>query len=408
MSAQPKMLLVACSGEETTQLAKDMQTILRSDYGLDNHVELLLSLRRRELDKGTGKDHRAPLLMDYFSDMEVEVALGRNVSKDVIQGKHIVIVEHLLTPERFPWPNARRVVGPNDHKETVLAFLDAIGHVETLQRTLLAPYLTYVRPHSVRKYLRRGHIQADTLSTTLERYKRAGLDAIVTIDPHSEKAAELSEALEMDFYKSNPFHSGRAINPFELGLRDGNTSKVLRELRPFQERFANLKKEYNSHVYVVCVDAGTKKRCENFTERAFPELEPEEFYKLIVFFNKDRVSYGDPTTAFEPFSEINEKNIDPEGVYIIIDDMYSSGKTCNNVAKILKQCGAKRIEAWTSHPVTTSEQYDSANDRKYIDLVVCLDTVPQTKGLNIEVIPATAHLCAAEVYKVHQALVKTR
>ena len=55
---------------------------------------------------------------------------------------------------------------------------------------------------------------------------------------------------------------------------------------------------------MVVVDEGTEKRCENFVERAFPELEPEEFYGLLLYFSSDRVSYDDKTTLEQPFSQI--------------------------------------------------------------------------------------------------------
>lgn len=409
MVSQTKLLLIACSGEETTQLAKDIHTALRQDYGLEEQVErLLISQRRADVDKDIPKAHRHPLVADYFPDGEVQVDIGANELKDVIRGKHVVLVEHLLTPARLMSPSGTQCVSVDDHQMTVRGFLEVIANVDTLQRTLAAPYLSYVRSHSVERYERRGFFQFDSLRTMLVDYQKGGLNAILTIDPHSMKAAQLAEELGMEFHAANPFQSGRAINPFKLGLTPEKAREVLKRLRPFQERFVRLKEQNAQHLYVASVDDGTEHRVENFLERSFSRLSTEEAYGLIAYFDKDRVGYQETTTRFKPFSRINEQNIDPEGVFIILDDMFASGGTGDTVAKILKNHGAKRVEVWTSHAVTMPVQHAKANNREYIDAVVCLDTVPQHLDLHIEYMKASADLLAAELYKAHQKLVASR
>jgi len=64
-----KLLLIPCSGDETLQLAKNIESILRNDYGLE--PESLDCLRRRDVPKDTQKTHTHPLVSDYFPDMEV-------------------------------------------------------------------------------------------------------------------------------------------------------------------------------------------------------------------------------------------------------------------------------------------------------------------------------------------------
>lgn len=414
MSALPKLVIVSCSGYETAELARQIHRILREDHGLDDHVELLLSKQRSEVPKDVGKDHRAPLVMDYFGDREVEVDTGRNDLKDGLRGRHVAIVEHLLTPVRTVFPDSQQVVTINDHIMTVRGLLNVLGHVDTLQKTLIAPYLPYVRSHSVGEYVPRGFFQFDSLRRMLTDFKTDGLEEMICIDPHSNNAAQIATELGMGserqpgFHGCNPFQSGRSFSPFKLGLDDGKAPNVFPELRPFQKRFAQLKQQYNDHIYVVSVDDGTEARCENFVERAFPELTPQQFYALITYFGKERATYGDPKMVFKPFSKINEANIDRDGVYIIIDDMFASGGTSNKAAKILKDLGVKRVEVWTSHAVTMPEQYAKANDRQYINHVVCLDIVPQCSELSIEYIQASAPLLAAELYKAHQKLVSTR
>ncbi|MBI2668302.1 ribose-phosphate pyrophosphokinase [Candidatus Woesearchaeota archaeon] len=409
MLGQTKLLLIPCSGLETKTLAEEIYQILHQDYGLENQVEILLSKRMAEVDKETPKAHRHPLVSDSFADREVDVDIGANQLKDVIRGKHVVLVEHLLTPYRKVSPEDSDSVSVNDHIMTVRGFLEVIGNVDTLQRTLATPYLAYVRSHSVEKYQKRGFYQFDSLRLMLQDLQKGGLDVLATIDPHSLKAAQLAEELGMAFHIANPFQSGRAINPYKLGLSGEKSREIIKRLRPFHELIVRLKEQQSAqHLYFVSVDDGTEHRVENVVDRAFPKIPSEEAYALLAYFEKDRFSYDGATSRFKPFSPIKESNIDKEGTYIIIDDMFASGSTAMKAAKIFKEHGAKQVVGWMSHAVTTPLQHRTANDRKYLDKVVCLDTVPQHPDLNVEYIKASADLLAAELYKAHQKLVASR
>ncbi len=408
MASQTKLLLIPCSGEETRQLAHDIARILREDYSLENQVELLDSHRRKEIDKDIPKAHQHPLVGDYFADREVQADIGSNELKDVVRGKHVALIEHLLTPARKMADDDPQSVSVNDHVMAIRGFLDVVSKVETLQRTLVAPYLAYVRSHSIEKYQKRGFYQFDSLRTMLVDFQKGGLNAIICIDPHSPKAAAIAEELNIDFHASNPFQSGRAINPYKLGLTGEKAKEVLKRLRPFQERFDQMKQRYGQRVYVISVDDGTERRAENFIERAYRNAPQEEVYQRLAYLGKDRVGYGHAPTRFKQFSQINENNIDPEGVYIIIDDMYASGGTSNTAAGIAKMGKAKLVEVWTSHAVTMPAQHTKANDRSSIDKVVCLDTVPQHPNLQVDYIPSSADLLAAELYKAHHKLMAGR
>ena len=405
MSSQTKLLLIPCSGEETVTLATKIHDVLRQDYHLEHQVELLYSQLRDKVPKEVPKAHRHPLVGDYFPDAEIQVDIGANELKDVVRGKHVVLIEHLLTPYRKS--STGESVSINDHHMTVRGFLEVTKNVDTLHRTLAAPYLTYVRSHSVEKYKKSGFFQFDSLRTTLIDYQKGGLNSLIAIDPHSMLSAQIAEELGIDFHAINPFQSGRAINPFKLGLSGSKAHSILKRLRPFQERFAQMRKQ-NQHLYLVSVDDGTEHRVENFTERAYGRLSPEKAYARLAYHGKERVSYDHSPVWFKPFSPIQESSIDKEGTFIIIDDMFASGGTAQRVAEIYKKQGAKRVEVWTSHAVTMPAQHLKANDRSYIDQVVCLDTVPQHPDLKIDFISASADLLAAELYKTHQKLVASR
>lgn len=409
MAGKTKLLLVACSREETATLTEDIYRILKKDYGLEDQLEILLSRRRNEVDPELAKGYRSPLVMDFFPDAEVQVDIGRNDLKDIIRGKHVALIEHLLTPDRkmFPtYPDYSQNVSINDHIMAVRGFLDVISDVEKeiLQCTLAVPYLTYVRSHSVEKYRDQGFHQFNSLKRTIDDYSQGGVNAIIAIDLHSDKAVQLAREKGMDFHNINPFKSGRSVNPYKLGLDAQKVNEVLPRLRPYQERLKGIAENCKSHLYVVSIDAGTELRAENFTERAFQEVNVQQVYAKLAYFDKFRITYNQSVMKFKPFSQINEENVDPEGIYIIIDDMVASLKSAADAAKILKEKGAKRVEVWTSHAVTMPFQHKGANDRTYVDKVVCLDTIPQHPQLAVEYIPASADLLAAELYKVHQKL----
>ena len=408
MHSQTKLLLIPLSGEETSGLAEDMYNILKGDFALDDQVEALIGKRRADIEKGTLKDHRHPLVLDYFVDGEIENDIGRNALKDIVRGKHIVLIEHLLTPNRMISPDSgdSQRVSPNDHHMTVRAALKVFSKVELLQITGCFPYQTYVRAHSIEKYEIDGFFQFDSLSLTLDDLVKGGLKAMVTIDPHSQKAAQIASSLGLSYHAINPFQSGRTINPFKLGLSGERTEKVMKQLRPYHNRFEVLKKS-GKNIYIVIVDDGTEPRGENFADRAYPDLKPEEFYAKVVYFGKGRPSLtGETLPYLKHFSKapIN----DSEGIYILPDDMSASTGTAQEVAKVIKRAGGGQVEVWTTHAVTMPVQLTKANDREYINKIVCLDTVPQTKELNMEFIPATSHLLSAELYKLHQRLVASR
>ena len=410
MASKTKLLVVPCSGERTAELANKVTKILRDDYGLEDKVELLTSLRRSGIEKGTPKNHQHELVSDYFPDVEAQIDIGRNQLYDIIRGSHVALVEHMLTPDRFVTEGQQQCISVNDHLMTVRGYLDVLKNTDTLQRTLLAPYLTYVRSHSINKYKKRGFFQFDSLKIMMEDLQRGKLNSLITIDPHAKEAAQIAESLGMDFHSINPFHSARAINPYKLGISGEKSKDVRKRLRPFQERFAELRKEKKGDLYVIVVDSGSESKCENFIERACPDLTPEEFYALLVNFDKDRNAYDRSSTDIKSFSPINRSNMNPEGTYIIIDDMAFSLGTANGAGKIVKEAtgGKGRVELWTSHAVTMPDQHEKANNRSYIDKVVCLDTVPQHTALDFEYIHASAHLLASGLYKTHQRLVASR
>jgi phosphoribosylpyrophosphate synthetase len=387
-------LLIVPGLKDSHQLAQRIHEILRDDYRMGEGVEILVSKKRSEVSSSDAKGQNSPLVVDFFPDMEVEVDIGRLDLERIVQDRHVAIVQYLYNPIQEG--------SVNDRVNLVLGMLDTLGKISGPHKSLVTPYTTYLRAHSIEKYERKGFLQFDSLTRMLEGYQRHGLKTMISIDPHSDKVKEVARDMGMMYRGMNPFRSARGINPAKLGFSGNNGKDVMARLRPFLERFTKMKKS-NPNMYVVSVDSGVEGRAEYFVDRAFSEL--EDPYSRLVYFDKDRRSYDNSLANFKPFSRIKANNIDPNGTYIIMDDMFASGTTAFKDAKILKENGAKRVEVWTSHAVTSHRQVTKASTViEFIDKIVCLDTVPQTPKLDIEYIPASAHLLAAELYKSHEAL----
>lgn len=404
---RPKLLLI--SGlKDSRDLTERIYNILKEDYNMNDNVEIIQALSRGEVQKGTLKDHKAPLVIDFFPDGEVQCDVGRNILKDVIRGKHIAIVQYLFNPINQ---------GQKDYASLNDRFVNTIGILRNLDRnlkreelphsTLVAPYITYLRSHSIEKYEKSGFYQFDSLSFMVETYAKSRLNNMIGIDPHSMKIKDIASDFGMEFWDINPFQSGRSINPAKLGLVDrARIDSVMPRLRPFMTRFKRLKEQDDNVTYLVSLDDGTENRCENFTNRAFENLENP--YEMLAYILKERFSYDSSRVQFKPFSMINQTNIDPNGKYILLDDMFASGGSVNKVASMLKSYGAKYVEAWVAHGVTAPSQVKKAKSMTSVDKVVCLDTVIQTPELGFDYIHASADLLAAELYKVHQKFLSSR
>lgn len=398
ISNQTKLLLIP-GLRDSYDLARKIREILREDYKMGNSVELLEPLERKDLPKGARKDHRSPLVVDFFPDMEVQADVGRNQLKDVIRGKHIALVQYMYNPTEEG--------SVNDRLMTIWGLLDLINNTETVHRSLITPYPTYLRAHSADQYRRQGFFQFDSLSLIVKFLNETSLNTVIGIDPHSKKVKSVCDKYGMTFRNINPFQSGRSIDPAKLGLLDPNDAKrVIARLRPYQERFSRLKAEHPDHIYVISVDDGTEPRTSNFVDRGFPEL--EDPYVRLAYLGKGRDGYELKHIFFKNFSRIKEDNIDPKGIYIIIDDMYASGGTADDVGKLFKKYGAKCVEAWTTHAVTSKEQRKKATEREGLDRVVCMNTIKQDPVLGFEYSEASEDLLSAELFKEHESVLAMR
>lgn len=392
-------LLILSGLADSRDLATKIRNILRDDYKMGNSVEMLRAKQNGDVPRGTLKNHLAPLVIDFFPDKEAQVDVGRNQLKDIISGKHVAIVQYLYNPTSD--------ISLNDRLINTIGILDVLKKGEVHHKTLVSPYTTYLRSHSIEKYENQGFFQFDSLTFIVNNLFRYGdLDTMISIDPHSEKIKDLVLEVkgERNYQAINPFQSTRSINPAKLGLTSKvEIERVMPNLRPFHERFKRLKEKYGEKIYFVSADNGTESRVENFTNRAYNELENP--YIKMLYFDKHRQSYVTSTTKLKHFSE---SNIDAEGAYIIIDDMFASGGTADKVASMIKEKGAKYVEGWFSHMVTAEKQIEKAKKIRSIDNIVCLNTITQDTRLQADHLEVSEHLLAAELYKAHENFLSRR
>jgi phosphoribosylpyrophosphate synthetase len=435
-SSHSRLLLVSGTGDSRV-LAEAILPVLRDTYGMGQAVEVLKPEKNEDV-KSMKKGHTYPFVLDRFPDGEIRVDVGRNTLFDIVRGKHVAIIRHLYTPTRIGLRVDDRVVyleeiarairdsrkvngldkcvesivkiiqnniSLNDHIMGARGMLNVMKNADVLQRTLVAPYLPYLRSHSVDKYRKQGFFQFDSLDMMLDDFSRGQVDCIVCIDPHSEKLIEVAQKYNIDINAVNPFKSSEMINPAKLGLSRDKAERVMSTLEPFIEYYRQIKKKYG-RIYFISPDDGAEKRVETFLIECKRQVDPSLSWDYLGYRNKTRETMMGQKGDFKLFSIVNEDNIDPDGVYVVIDDMLSSGSTAEDIAKTVKKYGSSRnrVELWCSHPV--GPEREKLKKLKYLDSIVVLDTIIQDEPdeLRLHYLNCTHHLLAAEIYKAHMRL----
>jgi hypothetical protein len=297
-------LLILSGLPDSRDLATKIRDILREDYKMGSSVELLKPKTSGEVPKGTPKDHRAPFVVDFFPGKEAQSDVGRNQLKDIIRGKHVAVVQYLF--------NDTTDFSVNDRLVNTVGIFNNLNKVEVHHKTLISPYTIYLRSHSVEYYERSGFFQFESLEFFVHSlFEYSGLDTMISVDPHSLKIRDLVISRykgEKSYQAINPFQSTASINPAKLGLTTNDEiEKVMPNLRPFHERFKELREKQGDNIYFISVDNGTESRVENFTNRAYKDLENP--YIKMLYFDKKRQSYASSSKKLKHFSE---KDVDPD------------------------------------------------------------------------------------------------
>jgi len=398
MQRKPQSKLVLISGTgDSSLLAQDIYRELRDTYQMENSVSLIIPKKPEEVEKGMRKNRTYPLVLGMFNDRETRVDIGKNELLDNIRGKHIAIVKYMYTPKRHPHMHI------NDHLMEVIGLLDVIKSTDSLKKTLIAPYLPYLRSHSIEKYEKRGFYQLDSLDKMIKFLSIGNLNGIMCIDPHSNKIVEKGKEYGININNIDPFQSSSHINPYKLEL-NSTAEEVLLQLQPFLKYFNEVKEgKFKDKQFVfISLDDGTERRTEQFL------INSGLSWDYLMYMTKLRDSMNHPIFSIKSFSRINEDNLNKDAVYILIDDMIDSGGSAEGVAKSLKEKGVKHVELWCTHAVAPLRV--KVENLKYLDKIVTLNTIlhDNPEELNIEYLSVSSHLLAAEIFKAHMRLEEER
>ncbi|MFC1801068.1 phosphoribosyltransferase family protein [Nanoarchaeota archaeon] len=391
MNQLAKLVLVTGSGR-SSEIGDQVFNILRDTYKLGDKVDLIKSVPYDALDedqKGI-RDRTRPLVIDRFKDSEVRVEVGKDVLLRRLRGTHVAFLKYLFDPDEGG-------IHVNRHLFEVYAFgrflnkhLKRRGDLEHL--TLVSPYLTYLRMHSVDKYIENDDFyQANTLELNIDILDMVcGIDSILTMDPHSDDVKKYCETMGMDFQGHNPFSSSRYTNFAKLGFeKEGDARNTLNALQPFINYFENHKEEYKDAI-VIAPDDGSENRSEHFV------VDTGLSFKNLAYMNKKRIEAGDvKLSRFKYFSAIKEEDVKGR-VCILTDDMVASGNTAEKVAEYLHKLGAERVELWVTHAVCP--EMGKIEELKYVNKIISLDSIIRENDKIIQV-PATAQILSAQIYK---------
>lgn len=388
------LLLVAGSLPDDEKLAQAMQRELAEQYRLSN-VALLKS---RKVDDEIKKMDREtwPVTYGPFTDSEITFEAGARTVRDIFDEKHIVYVKHFLTPL------AGTSVQDNLFETRVFgSWLDdrqKEGLVKVGKLTLASPYLPYVRNHSIKKYKEMGYLQANTLKLFVDMLASSRFNEVISIDTHSNQIWRELEDRKIYGQHINPFKaaSKKDWRLYQAYIEGCNTPEEriekLEELTPFVQIYKKLIEE-DPNIAVAEVDIGTYDRVLEFCNDTGIGLEN------IISFDKIRKGEGDSMLAgIRWYSQLKKEHI-KDRTFLLPDDLLSSGGTIHNVAKYLKENGAKAVYAFISHNAGTKQ--DKIKNSEFVDKVIMLDTVPNEHHDKFEYLEKKSVLLSMASYKSH-------
>ena len=402
----PKLVLVPGSGESHS-LVDRVRNSLMHDFRLDPELVGIVSTHGQGM--GKEKTRRDPLKVGAFGGGgEREIRSGLDLLWNQFANNHVAFVQYSFQPTE----ELSQIDSLHMEVRGFFRWLKQVPGLPIHRRTLALPYGPYLRSHSVEKYAAQGHIELDALRMIIEDYHNESIDDLMWLDPHSMKGEDLARSFGLDVHSLDPFDSAKNIIWAKLGFgreEEDVAHKVTHQMQPFVNRYNDIKGKYDE-VIMVCPDAGAERRVETFVGNCRAKK------KDMAYILKRRIRDGEvEIQGFKSFSPIQERHIiemaksGKKILYILPDDMVSSGGTVDDIAKYIKDIVREhapdhvdnvRIESWTTHPLC--ENIGKFNTRTEIDEFVCLDTVvqnPNNISVPITYLPATHILLASALYK---------
>ena len=381
--AKTKLVLFPGSGK-SYEFASKIGDILSKDYGLGKRI--YLSASGDEADR-TDKGPYRPLFVGFFDDKDPRVEGGEDEVSN-FNKQFVAVVNYLYEPESSASINDKFM-------ETISMFYLLKNNASPLRKVLVAPYLPYVRAHSVDKYKNRGFIEADRLEMFVDMLAKAEVQDIFTIHHHSEKVIDYCKARGIRPHAKESFRNDKYIDPRKLGFgSDGKAGYVLDKLQPIVNEVKRLKQKADQEgkkFYVVVPDDSAETLVETLA------IDSGIGYNLILNILKERIDAG--IVSIKGLKDFCMPDPDDlrGSMCAIADDMTSSGNTQDEIGRFLKnKHGVGYVCGIVSHAACPDKA--AVNNLRYIDDFIALDTIPQSTE-KIKFLDSSADILAASLYR---------
>lgn len=243
-------------------------------------------------------------------------------------------------------------LNPNDELVEILFWMDAFKRASCNSVTAIIPYFGYAKGD--KKDEPRVSIRARVCAECIEL---AGADRVITMDLHAVQV--------QGFFKKPVDH----LYAMPLLCEYIKTLDVM------------------DNLVVVSPDAGFAKTARKYADY---------LHTNVAIGDKTRTAHDEKAKVLEIIGDVEGKNC------LIVDDFTISGGTLVDLAKTLKEKGAKRIMACLSH-VMLREKGMKAIENSDIEMLISTDTVdnPWLADSKKITIVSVAPLFAEAVLRVH-------
>ncbi len=278
----------------------------------------------------------------------LKIKLGEILIKKFANDEtYIQFQENIRGADTFLLQTARQPI--NEYLMELLIMIDAAKRASARRITVITPNYFYARQD--RKAAPREPITAKLIADLITK---AGASRILTIDLHSDQTQGFFN-IPFDNLPSKPLFLNKAI---ELKL---------------------------DNLVVVSPDAGAAKKATKMSLSLNAEL---------AIINKIRTKHNEAQALNIIGAEIKGKNC------LIFDDMVDTGGSLCIAIDMLKEKGAKKVFAFTTHGILSENAIEKINKSK-IDKLFITNSIPlKEENEKIEVIDISEYLANA-IKKIH-------
>jgi len=237
---------------------------------------------------------------------------------------------------------------PGDNIIELLLLIDAAKRASADRVTAVIPYFGYARQD--RKDQPRVSIASKLFANLLSE---AGADRVLTMDLHAPQIQGFFDIPLDHLYASSIFVEYFRSNPIE-------------------------------DLVVVAPDVGSLKMARSYSKRLNAGL---------AFVDKRRPTQN-VAEVMNIIGEVDDKNI------LLVDDLIDTAGTITNAAVALKERGARKIMASSTHPILSGPAYQRIEDSP-IDHFLVTDTVPLKKPSEKITVLSVAGLFAESIRRIY-------